>query len=84
MKNKTYVICRKEKGNEYDPHPVAVTRNNDVVGRALQKICDCFWKFLFLPKTSIRAWVLGKRVTVVQVTAFKFLYALFFKAMSKE
>ena len=55
MKNKNYVICRKEKGNEYDPHPVAITRNNDVVGRVLQKICDCFWKFLFLPKTSIRA-----------------------------
>ena len=38
MKNKNYVICRKEKGNEYDPHPVAITRNNDVVGRVLQKL----------------------------------------------
>ena len=49
-----------------------------------KKYVIVFVKFFFLPKTSIRAWVLGKQVTVVQVTAFKFLYALFFKAMSKE
>ena len=27
------LICQKEKGNEYDPHVVAITRNNVVVGR---------------------------------------------------
>ena len=56
------LICRKEKRNEYDSHAVAITRNNIVVGHVPQNICDHFWKFLFLPKTSIRAGVLGKRV----------------------
>ena len=56
------LICREEKGNEYDPHAVAITRNNVAVGHVPQNICDHFWKFLSLPKTSIRAWVLGKRV----------------------
>ena len=55
------LICRKETGNEYDPHAVAITRNN-VVGRVPQNMFDQFWKFLPLPKTSIRARVLGKRV----------------------
>ena len=27
------LICQKEKGNKYDPHVVAITRNNVVVGR---------------------------------------------------
>ena len=54
--------CRKEKGNEYDPHAVAVTRNNVVVGSVPQNICDQFWKFLSLPKTSVHSWVIGKRV----------------------
>ena len=27
------LICRKEKRNKYDPHAVAITRNNVVVGR---------------------------------------------------
>ena len=54
--------CRKEKENEYDPHTVAITRNNVVVGSVPQNICDHFWKVLYLPKTSIRAQVLGKRV----------------------
>ena len=40
---------------------MAVTRNI-VVGRVPQDICDHFWKFLSLPKTSICARVLGKRV----------------------
>ena len=26
------LICRKEKGHEYDPHCVAITRNNVAVG----------------------------------------------------
>ena len=56
------LICRKEKGNEYDPHSVAITRNNVVVGHVPQNIYDQFWKFLSLPKTSIRARVLGKTV----------------------
>ena len=56
------LICQKEKGNENDPHAVAITRNSVVVGRVSQNICDHFWKFLSLPKTSIRARVLGKRV----------------------
>ena len=47
MKNKNYVICRKEKGNEYDPHPVAITRNNDVVGRVLQKYVIVFGNSYF-------------------------------------
>ena len=57
------LICRKEKGNEYDPHAVAITRNNVVVGHVRQNICNHFWKFLSLPKTSIRARVLGKTVS---------------------
>ena len=46
----------------YDPHAVAITKNNVVVVRVLQNICDHFRKFLSQPKTSIRARVLGKRV----------------------
>ena len=56
------LICWKEKGNEYDPHAVAITRNNVVVGRVPQNICDHFWTLLSLRKISIRARVLGKRV----------------------
>ena len=56
------LFCRKEKGNEHDPHAVAVTRNNFVVGCVPQNICDHFWTFLSLPKTLIHARVLGKRV----------------------
>ena len=56
------LICRKEKGNEYDPRAVAITRNNVVVGRVPKNLCDHFWKSLSLPKTSIRARVLGKRI----------------------
>ena len=52
----------KKKWNEYDPHTVAITRNNVVVGRVPQNICDHFSKFLSLPKTSIRARFLSKRV----------------------
>ena len=57
------LICRKEKGDEYDPHDVAITRNNVVIGRVPQNICDHFWEFLSLTQTSIRARVLGKRVS---------------------
>ena len=32
------LICRKEKGDEYDPHAVTITRNNVVVGRVPQNI----------------------------------------------
>ena len=56
------LFCRKEKGNEHDPHAVAITRNNIVVGRVPQNICDHFWTFLSLLKTLIHARVLGKRV----------------------
>ena len=35
------LICLEEKGNEYDSHAVAVTRNN-VSGRMLQNIGDHF------------------------------------------
>ena len=56
------LICRKEKGNEYDPHAAAITRNNVAVGRVPQNICDYFRKFLNLPKASIRVRLLGKRV----------------------
>ena len=56
------LIWRKEKGNEYDPHAVAFTRNNVVVAGVSQNICDHFWKFLCLPKTLFCALVLGKRV----------------------
>ena len=37
------------------------TRNNDV-GRVPQNKSDHFWKFLSLPKTSVRVRVLGKKV----------------------
>ena len=56
------LICRKEKGNEYDLHAMAITRNNVIVGRVPQNICDHFWKFLSFPKKAIRARILGKRV----------------------
>ena len=36
------LTCLKEKGNEYDPHAVAVTRNNVAVGRMPQNIGDHF------------------------------------------
>ena len=52
----------KKKGNEHDPHAVAVTRNNVAVGRMPKNISDHFWKSLSLPMTSIRARVVGKRV----------------------
>ena len=77
------LICQKEKENEYDP-VVTITRNNVAAGRVPQNICDHFWKFLFLPKTSIRARSCVKESTMVQVMALKLLYILFFKAMSKE
>ena len=70
------LICRREKGNEYDPHAVAVTRNNVVVGRVLQNVCDHFWVI------SLGSFV--KESTVVQFMTLKFLYGLFFNAMSKE
>ena len=41
---------------------MAITRNNVAVRRVPQNICDHFWKFLSLHKTSICARVLGKRV----------------------
>ena len=47
------LVCRKEKGNEYDPPAVAITRKNFFVGRVPQKMCDYFLKFLSLPKTSL-------------------------------
>ena len=78
------LICQKEKGNEYDPDVVTITRNNVAAGCVPQNICDHFWKFLFLPKTSIRARSCVKESTMVQVMALKLLYILFFKAMSKE
>ena len=53
---------RKDKGKKYDPQAGAITRNNVVVGRVPQNICDHFWKFLSLPKTSIWAHVLRKKV----------------------
>ena len=55
------VIRRKEKGNKYDPHAVAITKNNVVVGGVPQNKCDHFWKFSSLSKTWIHAWVLGKK-----------------------
>ena len=55
------LICRKENENEYDPHD-PITRNNILVGCAPQNISGYFWKFLSLPKISIRARVLRKRV----------------------
>ena len=45
------LIFRKKKGNKYDRHAVAITRNNVVVGSVPQNICDHYWKFLSLPKT---------------------------------
>ena len=78
------LICQKEKGNEYDPDVVTITRNNVAAGRVPQNICDHFWKFLFLPKTSIHARSCVKESTMVQVMALKLLHILFFKAMSKE
>ena len=63
---------------------MAITGNNVVVGRVPQNICDHFWKFLSLPKTSVRVRVLGKKVNRDADYGTEVLYALFFKAMSKE
>ena len=76
-------LSNKKKGNENDPHAVAITRNNFVVGPLPQNICDNFWKFLSQPKKSVRAWVLGKRVTRDAGYSLE-IHVLFFKAMSKE
>ena len=67
-----------------DPHAVIVTRNNDVVGSVPQCICGQFWKFLSLPKASIRARVLGKRATVVQIMALKSVYVLFLRPCQRN
>ena len=56
------LICRKEKGNEHDPHALAITRTNVVVEHVPKNIYDHFWKFLSLPKTSICARALDKSV----------------------
>ena len=56
------LICRKEKGNVYDPLAVLIIRGNVVVGHVPQSVCGFFWKFLSLPNTSIRAPVVSKRV----------------------
>ena len=45
------LIFREKKGNKYDRHAVAITRNTVVVGSDPQNICDHYWKFLSLPKT---------------------------------
>ena len=42
---------------------MAITRNNVVVERLPENVCDHFRKFLSLSKISIRTRVLGKRVT---------------------
>ena len=42
---------------------MAITRNDVVVERVPENVWDHFWKFLSLSKTSIRACVLGKRIT---------------------
>lgn len=55
------LIRRKENGNVYDPHAMAIIRGNAAVGHVPQ-IMWLLWKFLSLPKTSIRARVLSKRV----------------------
>ena len=75
------LIFRKETGNEYDPHAVAITRNNVVVERVLQNICDHFWKFLSLPTTSIRArvFVLGKKVNRVAGYGLEILVCFIFQ-----
>ena len=36
------LIYRKEKGNVYDPHTMAIIRGNDVVGHVPQSICGFF------------------------------------------
>ena len=36
------LIYRKEKGNVYDPHAIAIIRGNDIVGHVPQSICGFF------------------------------------------
>ena len=55
-----------------------------VVGRLPQNRCDHFWKFLFLPKASFRARVLGKRVNRRAGYGLEIPLYLIFKAMLKE
>ena len=74
---------RKVKGNEYDPHVVAIIRNNVVVGRVSQNISDHFWKLLSLPKTLIRTGVLGKRVNRSASYGLEILVCLIFQANVK-
>ena len=56
------LICRKEKGNVCDTHAVAIIRGNAVVGHVSQNVFGFFCTFFSLPKTSIRARVLGKMI----------------------
>ena len=66
--------CRKDAGAE----KMYFNRRNFCE----RNFCE---KFLSLSKTSIRARVLGKRVNRgASYGLEKFLYALFFKAMSRE
>lgn len=77
------LIYRKENENEYDPHD-PITRNTFLLD-VRPKIYLVIFGNSYL---SLRyQFVLGsyvKESTVVQVIALKFLYALFFKTISKE
>lgn len=77
------LIYRKENENEYDPHD-PITRNTFLLD-VRPKIYLVIFGNSYL---SLRyQFVLGsyvKESTVVQVIALKFLYALFFKIISKE
>ena len=56
------LICRKGKGNVYDPYAMAIIRGKVVVGHVPQNTCGFFWDFLSLSSASIRARVLDKMV----------------------
>ena len=53
------------KGDVYDPHVVAIIWGNVVVGHVPQKTSNFYFKFLYLPNTSICVRVLNKKVNVV-------------------
>ena len=78
------LIYRREKGNEYDPHVVAITRNNVVVGRVPENICDHFWRFLPLTETSIHSRVLSKRVNCGAGYGLEIPICFIFQSQVKE
>ena len=77
------LICRKKKGNEYDFHAVVILEITMLDVCPKTKVIIFGNSYLCL-RHQFAFGSQVKKSTVVQIMALKFLYALFFKAMSKE